>query len=519
MDLSNCLLEENANILSLLELKELFLRNSKTVKGFLNNCTKNFPNLEVLHLSGNDEFNIRNTLQNMSKLKELDISNIILDVTPGALKFPTTVTILRATKLLCTAKTNVTDVYGYREIFPISECDDEANALILCMLKEYTNLQKVVLSNNNFKEITSDSFHNLTTNATVDLTNNKIFFINNLHLKSLFLMDLTKNNISRMDDMKMDGYIENLNLSYNKIAIWNVKDVFNSESLHINFVNLSYNKISSISSVMLKSLSSLKAVDIGNNPIDCNDCSLKDLQLWLKDPRRKTVVTNLGEPYTTLKCTYPSQLSNTLILEAQYNNLCDGTTNLIISISIPLPLLLLITSLLVYVFRFQLLYVIHMIRIRKRADKNCNVQQKNFEYDVFVSYSSADRSWVFENLMKTLESEEYKYTLCLHERDFHLGKYIMDNVVDSIEKSRHVIVVLSPNFVSSQKMRPKDLPSTFRLLMSTRTYLECPGEGSDMSSFWRRLTKILGEPNIKQCNVESECPENIIEQLMEMYQQ
>ncbi|KAF4527684.1 hypothetical protein B566_EDAN012650, partial [Ephemera danica] len=162
-----------------------------------------------------------------------------------------------------------------------------------------------------------------------------------------------------------------------------------------------------------------------------------------------------------------------------------------------------------------------------------NLQTNQFKFDAFVSYSSADRSWVFEKLMKTLESEDYKYTLCLHERDFHLGNYIMDNVSKCIEKSRHwcqwelklvqqIIFEKNPEFlilIELQRVRQKDLPSSLRLLMCTRTYLECPEEGTDMSSFWRRLKKILGEPIVQQCNVETEYPENIIEQMLELYQQ
>ncbi|KAF4513906.1 UNVERIFIED_CONTAM: hypothetical protein B566_EDAN018009 [Ephemera danica] len=90
-----------------------------------------------------------------------------------------------------------------------------------------------------------------------------------------------------------------------------------------------------------------------------------------------------------------------------------------------------------------------MIQVRKRAKKREDKKQ-NFEYDAFVSYSNSDRTWVHDVLMKTLENEENKYALCLHERDFRLGAYIMDNVADSIERSRHVILVLSPNFVSSK---------------------------------------------------------------------
>ncbi|KAF4532110.1 hypothetical protein B566_EDAN006204, partial [Ephemera danica] len=221
---------------------------------------------------------------------------------------------------------------------------------------------------------------------------------------------------------------------------------------------------------------------------------MKDLQTWLNDPRRRTKVMNLGESYTSLRCTYPPLLSNTSILDAPFNYLCDELTILAVAFSIPISLILLITSLLTYLFRFQLSYVAHMIQVRKRAKETYNVQQKKFEYDAFVSYSSADRSWVFEKLMKTLESEDYKYTLCLHERDFSLGKYIMDNVADCIEKSRRQFIFENnPEFlvlIELQRLRQKDLPSTLRLLMCTRTYLECPEEGSEMSGFWKRLKKI-----------------------------
>jgi hypothetical protein len=55
----------------------------------------------------------------------------------------------------------------------------------------------------------------------------------------------------------------------------------------------------------------------------------------------------------------------------------------------------------------------------------------------------------------------------------------------------------NPDFlilVELEKLQQKDLPSTLRLLMSTRTYLECPRAGLDMSNFWIRLKEALGQP-------------------------
>ncbi|KAF4528033.1 hypothetical protein B566_EDAN016423, partial [Ephemera danica] len=145
--------------------------------------------------------------------------------------------------------------------------------------------------------------------------------------------------------------------------------------------------------------------------------------------------------------------------------------------------------------------------MRKRA-KKVKDTRPNLIYDAFVSYSSSDRTWVQDVLMKTLENDENKYALCLHERDFRLGAYIMDNVAESIDRSRkwcqwelklvqQLMFENKPDFlilVELERLHQNDLPSTLRLLMSTRTYLECPHVGSDMTRFWTRLKLALEEP-------------------------
>jgi hypothetical protein len=58
---------------------------------------------------------------------------------------------------------------------------------------------------------------------------------------------------------------------------------------------------------------------------------------------------------------------------------------------------------------------------------------------------------------------------------------------------------------------PRDeLPSTLRLLMSTRTYLEWPVQGGevDMNRFWSRLRTALGQP-LALIQPRSEEPETL----------
>ena len=75
-------------------------------------------------------------------------------------------------------------------------------------------------------------------------------------------------------------------------------------------------------------------------------------------------------------------------------------------------------------------------------------------YDAFVSYAHQDSDWVLGSLLKHLEEPGQSRArraskLCIHQRDFVVGKPIIDNIIDSIAASRHTIVILSNNFVRS----------------------------------------------------------------------
>ncbi|ESO86639.1 hypothetical protein LOTGIDRAFT_99628, partial [Lottia gigantea] len=66
----------------------------------------------------------------------------------------------------------------------------------------------------------------------------------------------------------------------------------------------------------------------------------------------------------------------------------------------------------------------------------------------FVSYSAED-DWVLDDLVPQLEGNE-GIKLCIHERDFQAGRLIIDNIVESIENSRRVLIILSNNFARSE---------------------------------------------------------------------
>ncbi|NXF03145.1 TLR21 protein, partial [Smithornis capensis] len=146
---------------------------------------------------------------------------------------------------------------------------------------------------------------------------------------------------------------------------------------------------------------------------------------------------------------------------------------------------------------------------------------KDICYDAFVSYSENDSNWVENIMVRELEQACPPFRLCLHKRDFVPGKWIVDNIIDSIEKSHKTLFVLSEHFVQSEwckyeldfshfrlfdenndaailvllePIQSKAIPKRFcklRKIMNTKTYLEWPTGEDQQQIFWENLKAAL----------------------------
>ncbi|NWY68517.1 TLR21 protein, partial [Erithacus rubecula] len=142
---------------------------------------------------------------------------------------------------------------------------------------------------------------------------------------------------------------------------------------------------------------------------------------------------------------------------------------------------------------------------------------KDVCYDAFVSYSENDSDWVENTMVRELEQACPPFRLCLHKRDFVPGKWIVDNIIDSIEKSHKTLFVLSEHFVRSEwckyeldfshfrlfdenndaailvllePIQSNAIPKRFcklRKIMNTKTYLEWPAGEEQQQMFWENL--------------------------------
>ncbi|XP_076836576.1 toll-like receptor 12 [Brachyhypopomus gauderio] len=149
----------------------------------------------------------------------------------------------------------------------------------------------------------------------------------------------------------------------------------------------------------------------------------------------------------------------------------------------------------------------------------------HYSFDVFVSYCGRDERWVVDELLPNLEQRGPPFLrLCLHSRDFQPGKAIVENITDSLYRSRYTLCLVSRNYLRSNwcsvEMRlatyrllaehkdilvlvfletiPSDLISVHHRLarlMKTKTYIDWPQDPAQRNAFWDKLwTKLAPEP-------------------------
>ncbi len=71
-------------------------------------------------------------------------------------------------------------------------------------------------------------------------------------------------------------------------------------------------------------------------------------------------------------------------------------------------------------------------------------------HDAFISYSQEDIGFVKQVLVRPLERMNPPFKLCIHHRNFQLGDLISNNIIEAVESSKRVIVVLSQNYIDSE---------------------------------------------------------------------
>ncbi|KAF4526153.1 hypothetical protein B566_EDAN008189 [Ephemera danica] len=421
---------------------------------------------------------------------------------------------------LCNTEIKNVDDQPFRNLRALQKLDLSGSCSITEQLDDdvfygLIRLIELRLTDSNFdftREVTSDYFSHLVDLQNLILTYNKIRILYSNSFVSLKLLDY----------VKLDG---------NRIESWQYSVFGNNTNLRE--LSMKNNHLSYITDVMLEEFRGLEYLVLHDNPLQC-DCNMEKFVLEIA-MNSNTIVENWNKKSSPLKC-YDSVLKiNIDLVQLPEYNMCavvaetsppdiippvDPTMNIAILASvcfISLVVLLVIIAV-GYRKRNNLRYFALMVRSTMAA---ALMEDQDLEevviyiYDVFVSYCEADRDWVIEKLLPSLEREA-QLRVCLHERDFQPGYGILDNIIHCIDKSKSLLFVVSTMSLKSQWCKfemhlaqhrfvetnrdkfilvlmsdiPKyQRPRTLHYLMATRTYLIWDPEHSNL--FWKRLKKSL----------------------------
>lgn len=408
------------------------------------------------------------------------------------------------------------------------------------------SLSKFYLDRNNLKQIDTSLYHPFQDTLTVlDLQRNKIrffeesmsspfmnlsrlsdlkldgqqphgitllphTFFRGLHsLKSLYL---TNNNIVRLDPSVFDdltslrfltldtccvgvaqlqsGVFKNLR-NLTKLIVENMgiqnfsKDVFGNLT-KLGVLQLNRNVMHSIPVDALESLPSLYYLDIRDIPLSCT-CDNSLLQNYTQTNNNVQVVYLYN-----LKCQYDAKHKfykfDTSVCYIDLGKYLFFSTAAVI-------FLFTVTPLLYIKLYWKMKYGYYVFRSWfSQQWSRLREEEENCKYDAFISYNSSDEQWVMEQLLPNLEGNKSPFKLCLHHRDFELGRDIVDNIVSAVYSSRKTICVVSRNFLRSEWCSLEIQLASYRLFDEHRdvlllVFLE-PISERQLSSY-HRMRKVM----------------------------
>ncbi|CAL8386138.1 unnamed protein product [Boreogadus saida] len=337
---------------------------------------------------------------------------------------------------------------------------------------------------------------------------NKVFSFLSQYFQRI---DLSKTGITGLtqEDLSQFPMLTHLFLSSNSIKVIPTDLSPTLVSLYID-----QNSITSVSRESLAGLPSLRTLKAGDNPFVCSCDSY-----WFINTLNKSLLPDWPLDYT---CSTPPSVADLPMSEYRTSRMsCEAWLQAAVALPVTMLIVLALCSAFYAcdgVWYTKMLWV--WIRVKRRGQKQANLlNNTTFRYHSFISYSHQDSAWVESKLVPSLEGAGL--SLCIHERDFVPGQWIVDNIINCVEASYKTLFVLSNHFVQSEwcnyelffaqhraidaqqdslvfillePIPTNSLPKKFlklRRLLMQQTYLEWPMDERKQQVFWVNLRSML----------------------------
>ncbi|XP_033979856.1 LOW QUALITY PROTEIN: toll-like receptor 21 [Trematomus bernacchii] len=432
-------------------LKILNLRNNR-ISVIFNGTFHSLKNLYTLDLGGNKISHIKrhglDGLQNLSKFY-LDGNNLQTIETSLHRVFQDTLTVLdlQSNRFRFLKETDRSPFMNLSKLKDLKLDGQRPHGLTVLpqqLFRGLHSLKSLYLTNNNIFYLPPDAFDDLTGLSFLTLDN---CCVGVTQLQPGIFKNLR--NLTRL-------IVENMGIQNF------TKEVFgNLTKLHI--LQLNRNVMQSIRVDALESLPKLDYLDIRSIPLSCT-CGNSLLQNWTVHNQNTQVVYLYNLPCPNHA---KSRFHNfdTKVCYIDLEEYFFLSTAVVIFLFTVTPLL--------YVKLYWKMKYGYYVFISWFGEQWRRLREKeeNCKYDAFISYNSSDEQWVMDQLIPNLEGNGSSFKLCLHHRDFELGRNIVDNIVSAVYSSRKTICVVSRNFLKSEWCSLEIQLASYRLFDEHRDVL------------------------------------------------
>uniref|UniRef100_A0A8C4XI46 Toll-like receptor 22 n=1 Tax=Erpetoichthys calabaricus TaxID=27687 RepID=A0A8C4XI46_ERPCA len=382
------------------------------------------------------------------------------------------------------------------------ESDDDFQRPPFLGLKALTSLY--------FNSQRDDGLLNLPANSLQGLPSLKRVYANNLNLNfihpntftytpHLQFLELTGNPLGHIDPSVFHA-TPNLRVLYlDSTRVQSLDFLIHTNLTELQILTVDSNEISTVNETHVRSLP------------NCENAWF--LNWSLSDPQVQVTFLN------TFTCSHPASYVGMKLVDFK-TDLCLVDYEFVCFISsFSIVAVTMVAASVYHYLRWQVAYVYYYLMAFLYDRRQRAQPLQAYEYDAFVSYNRNDELWVLKELIPNLE-EKQGWKLCLHHRDFEPGKAIVENIVDSIYRSRKTICLISRHFLESEwcsrEMQVasvrlmdekedilvlvflEDLPSAqlspyhrMRKLVKRKTYLKWPQNREEDNLFWHKLKTAL----------------------------
>ncbi|ENN81284.1 toll-like receptor Tollo [Dendroctonus ponderosae] len=385
-------------------------------------------------------------------------------------------------------------------------------------------LKILFLNNSNIEAIQNRTFHGLKELETLHLEGNRLTVLKGFEfegLEELREVFLQKNRLSLIENDTFKGlrHLKVLRLDHNRLVtldVWLLSSTLIEVTFAFNPWSCDCEFTEKLREWMIRSDSVLDLAKV-RCLYNSTDIDYYSDEIYSDSPELGFFVT---QNFT--KCTGGANIDNSVngnltatktIIQKQAIH--DYLPLLVITLAVFAIIVML--TLVLFIFRQEVRVWLHSkfgIRVFQRPS-DIERDDRDKLFDAFVSYSSKDEGWVAEVLAPALEPH---YKLCLHYRDYPVGAFLADSIVQAVESSKRTIMILSDNFIKSEWCRfefksahhqvlrdrrrrlivillgevpQKDLDPDIRLYLKTNFYLQW---GDKL--FWEKLRYALPDvPN------------------------